>query len=375
MPPTSSSAPQALVLWADESSPNLGVATLARGSRDLLKRVNPEFEISFANYGAARPSAVPWGRPRSLIRERVQGRFGMQDYFSQFDLVWDTRSGDSFADIYGIDRHLTMGLVHEFARQAGPTVAMAPQTIGPFGSKRAQAVARRNLKRSHFVFSRDPESTRVASELGRPADLTTADLVFAIDPPTAEKSRDVLLNVSGLLWRENPHVSAEKYQQTIRALVPRLRAEGREVALFAHVLDSPDSDNDVPAVRAVARELGEDLEIVVPTSLDSAREIIAGAELVVGSRMHACLNSLSVGVPAIPLAYSRKFAPLLNSVGWEPILDLRGDETAVQLATAVVNASAKVTAAGARDAACAGRASLDAIVDLLAPQEREHDAS
>lgn len=365
MSSTSSPAPRALVLWADESSPNLGVATLARGSRDLLKRVNPEFDITFANYGA-RPEPVPWGQPRSLVRERVLPRFGMQKYFSQFDLVWDTRSGDSFADIYGIGRHLTMGLVHEFAAQTGAAVVMAPQTIGPFGSARARAIARRNLKRSRYVFSRDPQSTQAARDLGRPADLTTADLVFAIDPPTATKSRDVLLNVSGLLWGENPHVSAEKYRQTVRELIPRLRAEGRKVALFAHVLDSPDSDNDVPAVRAVANELSDDIEIVVPTSLDSAREIIAGAELVIGSRMHACLNSLSVGVPAIPLAYSRKFAPLLNSVGWQTVLDLRGDEDATQLATAVVKASGMVTAQAAAAAAAKGRASLDAIVDLFA---------
>ena len=39
--------------------------------------------------------------------------------------------------------------------------------------------------------------------------------------------------------------------------------------------------------------------------------------------MHACLNSLSVGTPAIPLAYSRKFAPLLADSGWTRCVDLR----------------------------------------------------
>ena len=43
----------------------------------------------------------------------------------------------------------------------------------------------------------------------------------------------------------------------------------------------------------------------------------------IGSRMHACLNALSVGTPAIPLAYSRKFAPLLGDLGWAHVVDLR----------------------------------------------------
>ena len=32
--------------------------------------------------------------------------------------------------------------------------------------------------------------------------------------------------------------------------------------------------------------------------------------------MHACLNALSTGVPAIAMAYSRKFAPLFDVIGW-----------------------------------------------------------
>src|SRR5699024_8958051 len=44
--------PRILVLWASESATNLGVAALARGSRDLLQRVSPGAEITFANYGA-----------------------------------------------------------------------------------------------------------------------------------------------------------------------------------------------------------------------------------------------------------------------------------------------------------------------------------
>lgn len=362
-PASPSSIPRVLVLWAEESSPNLGVAVLARGTRDLLRRVHPETEFVFANYGA-RPSELPWGRPRSLLRERVQGRFGMQEYLRGFDLVWDTRSGDSFADIYGLDRHLTMSLVHEFAAQAGTRVVMAPQTVGPFGTRRGRALGRRTLHRSAFVFARDPRSARAAEELGRPADLVTADLVFAIDPATPGPERDVLLNVSGLLWHANPHVDHLAYQRVIRKTIEQLRTDGREVALLAHVLNSPNPDNDVPVVRALADDADDDLEVVVPTGLDDVRATIAGAKVLIGSRMHACLNALSVGVPAIPLAYSRKFAPLLQSVGWEVGFDLRTDDPQrlpYDIASAVE--SSDPIAAGA--AAARGRASLDPIVRVL----------
>lgn len=358
-----SAGPRVLVLWAHESSPNLGVAVLARGSRDLVRRANPNSTVTLTNYGA-RPPEIPWGRPRSLLRERVQKRNGMHEYFQRFDLVWDTRSGDSFADIYGFERHLTMCLVHEFARQAGTPVVMAPQTIGPFHDLRSKLLARRTLRRSDYVVSRDPVSTEVAKRLGREVDRTTADLVFGIDPPSVGDRRDVLLNVSGLLWHKNPHVDAASYRTLVANLVERLRAEGRDVALLAHVLDSSVSDNDVIAIRDLASGLPDDVEIVVPKDLDDVRSIIAGSRVVIGSRMHACLNALSVGVPAVPLAYSRKFAPLLESVGWTELFDLRTD-TSVDVESQIVEAAARVTPSSAKAASERGRESLTPIVEHL----------
>lgn len=357
MTTASPSAARILVLWAEESSPNLGVAALARGSRDFLRRLAPEAEIVFANYGA-RPPQVPWGRPRSLVRERVLPRFGMQEYFGSFDLVWDTRSGDSFADIYGLGRHLTMSLVHEFAVQSGTPVVMAPQTIGPFDTRRGRLLGRRVLHRSSAVLARDPDSAHAAVALGRPADAVTTDLVFAIDPPARGPERDVLFNVSGLLWQENPHVDATSYRKVVRESIAGLRAAGREVTLLAHVLDSPNPDNDVPVVRGLASEFDGALEVIVPTGLDDVRSTISGASILIGSRMHACLNALSVGVPAVPLAYSRKFAPLLNSVGWDIGFDLRKDEPA-HLPERLLAEVAQADVRAAAVAAAQGRASLD----------------
>src|SRR5699024_2839578 len=118
------------------------------------------------------------------------------------------------------------------------------------------------------------------------------------------------------------------------------------------------------ALKELAAQCGGDLEVVVPTDLDSVRKTIAGARLLIGSRMHACLNALSVGTPAIPLAYSRKFAPLLDSVGWTTGFDLRADDR-VTLPQRIVEAAGEVTAAQARAASAAGRESLEAVERLV----------
>ena len=284
---------------------------------------------------------------------------------SNFDLVWDTRSGDSFSDMYGSRRHRTMSLVHEFAAQTGATLVLAPQTIGTFATREARLLARRSLNRSRAVFARDPESAREANDLGRPVDAITSDLVFAIDQPARGTERDVLINVSGLLWSDNPHVDARAYRETVIELVQRLRSGGRGVALLAHVRDSSDSDNDVPAVLDAARMIGGEIDMIVPEGLDDVRSQIAGSRLVIAARMHACLNALSVGVPAIPMAYSRKFLPLMDAIGWSHSVDLRTD----------VNVSAQIShLAGNQDALDAeaslarseGVRGVDTVVSVLA---------
>lgn len=328
-PPASGSAQhvKVLILWADDASPNLGVRALGRGTEALVRRVWPDALITFVNYGHGSPH-LPLGRLRSLMREQVTGRLGMQEWLSAFDLVVDTRSGDSFSDIYGMKRHAVMTAVAACVFRSGVPLLMGPQTIGPFGSRRARTMARHSLRGAKLVMARDVDSAAEASRLGRGVDVLTTDVVFAIDTPAIVKSRDVILNLSGLLWNPNPHVDFLAYREVIRELHNCLLADGRTVTLLAHVLESNDggsSDNDVPAIREFITSTHSRAEVLIPSNLDDVRTAVASGNAVIGSRMHACLNALSVGTPAIPLAYSRKFSPLLRGLGWGHTVDLRQD--------------------------------------------------
>ncbi len=315
---------RALVLWAAPGSPNLGVRALAEGTAALVRRTWPGAEVVTADYGDS-PAPVRMGDPRVLAREWVSGRGGLLPWLRGFDVVVDTRSGDSFADIYGLQRLSAMSAVARTVRRAGVPLVLGPQTLGPFRTRRGRLLARWSMAGAALTMARDSRSAAYAAELGRPVGALTTDVVFAMDVPRPGRRRDVVLNVSGLLWRPNPHVDSAAYRATVARLHRGLVAAGREVTLLAHVLDSPSHDNDVPAVREFAAGLSGAQEVVVPRSLEEVRQVLAGAAVVVGSRMHACLNALSVGTPAVPLAYSRKFAPLLGDLGWHHSADLRDD--------------------------------------------------
>ncbi|RFU22795.1 polysaccharide pyruvyl transferase family protein [Geodermatophilus marinus] len=332
-----------LILWAAPEAPNYGVRALAEGTAALVRRVWPDAECSFHDYGGTAPP-VRIGDPRELAREWVTGTRGLRSWLREFDLVVDTRSGDSFADIYGLPRLATMSAVAEFVRRSGVPLVLGPQTIGPFESRRGRVLGRTSLRAATRTMARDHRSAALAADLGHPVDARTTDVVFALDTPARTATRDVVLNVSGLLWQGDRHVDSAAYRDTVSRLYRELVTRGREVTLLAHVVGWARGDNDVPAVEEFAAAHEGPVDVVVPTSLAEVREVVAGASLVLGSRMHACLNALSVGTPAVPLAYSRKFEPLLQDLGWRHSVDLRAEQAPLEAVLRVLDDEPELTA-------------------------------
>ncbi|NYD68508.1 polysaccharide pyruvyl transferase family protein [Agromyces atrinae] len=327
-------SPRVLILWANAHSANLGVRALAQGSAELVRQVWPDAAITFQDLG---PNEEGFRVSMQLVKADIGRPQGpIKRWLRSFDLVVDTGAGDSFADIYGRNRLGRIIYTQLTASSLGLPVVLGPQTIGPFDGFLSRLVARFALSKASSTFARDSASLDYAKSLGARRLLPSTDVVFGLQIPDAGPARDVLLNVSGLLWQENSHVDASRYQESVRSLITQLDASGRRVSLLAHVIDNPTKDNDLIAMRELEGEFGDRVKSVVPNSLDEVRSALRGANIVIGSRMHACLNALSVGTPAIPWAYSRKFAPLLRDLGWPISIDLKTEQRPQEQTLALV---------------------------------------
>lgn len=313
---------QVLVLWADNLSANLGVRVLAQGMAELARRAwGDDTAVDFQDFGAGE-SGVAFGT-RSILKDVGRRHGPIKNRLREYDVILHTGAGDSFADIYGLRRLSFMVYAHYVARRLGIPIVMGPQTIGPFNSIVGRAAARRMLKESTVVVTRDTASAAYSATLGRVVDALATDVVFALPAVQTATSRDVIVNVSGLLWFGNEHVNANNYKRSVRDLIALLEGDGRTVSLLAHVVNKPSVVDDAAAIRELVTDNRLTNEVLIPGSLEQVREYVGSAKLVIGSRMHACLNALSVGTPAIPWAYSRKFAPLLSDIGWNISVDLK----------------------------------------------------
>lgn len=365
----SPNARRALLLWADQTAANLGLRVLASGGRVLADRASGGcLEVENQDFGPGE-SAVSFGT-RAILKDFGRRNGPIKRKLKDYDILLDTGAGDSFTDIYGLKRLAFIAYTHYQARRLRIPLILLPQTIGPFNSRIGRLIGRRSLRQAALVFARDPKSAAYSVELAnRTVDATATDMVFALEPAIADKTRDVIINVSGLLWFGDDHVDSGNYRRETVKLIKNCLSDDRKVALLAHVVRSPRGNDDIDAIDDLLSshpDLATRLERLVPDDLDQARNMLASSRVVIGARMHACLNALSQGVPAIPWAYSRKFAPLMQDLGWEHVIDFATCDDPVEATLSMLKLGDARLRAEAEALETRGRQKLRLVSDKLA---------
>lgn len=321
-------------------SDNLGVGALTFSEilmlREIAVKIGREIEITVPDWKDARR---PYVAGADLLVIDLDGRYlkSPSGFFAtarRSDLVIDIGGGDSFADIYGSGRLVRMFVMKFLTHLARTPLVVAPQTIGPFTKGWSKRLALLSLRLSSLVATRDATSTAALRELGyRGPAIEASDVALRLPydspaPRVAGPNR-VGINVSGLLMAggytgKNELGIALDYPALIRRLILQFQAQGAEVHLVPHVIvrEGPMvKEDDWRASAALAREFHDVVLSPAFESPSQAKSYIAGMDFFIGARMHACIAALSSGVPVVPMAYSRKFAGLFGSLGYDATVD------------------------------------------------------
>jgi len=274
------------------------------------------------------------------------------------DLIGDIRGGDSFSDIYGL-KNLVMGSIPDIIiLLLGKNLALLPQTYGPYRSKISKCIAKFIIRRASFIVSRDRESIETVNKLLDKSDKKKVsyfcpDVAFVLDlfkenkikiNPPLNKSDNISIigfNISGLLYsggfsRNNMFGLKSDYKEFVHKLAGHfLRETKAHLLLIPHTIAPPGNvESDPGACQEVFKSFsdtynnrvhillgeynGSSLKEIIgllreynPSSL---KGIISLCDFFIGSRMHACIAALSQGIPAIAIAYSKKFQGVFDSV-------------------------------------------------------------
>jgi polysaccharide pyruvyl transferase WcaK-like protein len=292
--------------------------------------------------------------PGPRLREAILNWNPYLKKIAETDLVADISGGDSFSDIYGmrkfIMRFLCKWLIIQFDKQ----LILLPQTYGPFKRHIARIMGRYVLERASVIYTRghaDVEYVRtlLGSHNADGKVRFAPDVAFILDPQRPEhidvgtlmkvRTKEMIVvgfNINGLLFnggytKDNMFGLRINYRNLVFSIVESLmKNEKLLVLLVPHVfgaIGNVESDRD--ACLQVYQYLNEKYKdrIFLAEGEYNHNEIkyaIGMCDLFIGSRMHTCIAALSQYIPAVGLAYSKKFSGVFESVGMqESVIDMR----------------------------------------------------
>jgi colanic acid/amylovoran biosynthesis protein len=371
------------ILGATLDSTNMGVCALAAGAVRCFLHAYPDADIHFLHFAKSRTvqtltldgeqvrvPVIPMRFskrlflpnniallmllallvkivPSKAFRNWVISKNACLAEIDAIDLFASIAGGDSFSDIYGMERYFYVSLPQILVLLLGKKLVLLPQTYGPFRGSLAKSWTRFILNRADHVYSRDAEGLAeikalVGSRYSPSKFEFCYDVGFVLQPAAPARidlaglaSLDehagplVGLNVSGLLYmggytRDNMFGLRVDYRQFSRAAVQLLVEKGATVLLVPHVLGH-EGETDT----AACEQLYEELKDKYPGRLGLVRGdynqheikyVIGKCDLLIGARMHACIAAVSQCIPAVCVAYSDKFLGVMGAIGVDSIV-------------------------------------------------------
>jgi colanic acid/amylovoran biosynthesis protein len=285
----------------------------------------------------------------ALIARMAPGRFGRVIVkrnnclraIAKMDIIGSIAGGDSFSDIYGLERLLYVALPQVLVLLCGKQLVQFPQTFGPYKGIAARSIARYILSRSMKIFSRDTGGLDVVRRLSKRAGSDGRiqflyDVGFVMDPirPPAAGALAYLdavaglkpvvgFNISGLLYtggytHKNMFHLKFDYREFVLVMIRRfIDRFNAGIVLVPHVFGAVESDLEAcwRTYNCLSKDYQDNCFVVEDTrSQHEIKYIIGKCDFFTGARMHACIAALSQNVPGAAIAYSKKFFGVMDSL-------------------------------------------------------------
>jgi len=300
---------------------------------DNQKQVPLDFTSNTYEYLIYPRSKQSLRHPIKLLKSKV---------FNDCDFIANLCAGDGFTDIYGFLRVIAESYTTILANKKGTKVIFSPQTIGPFNKWISRVIATEVLNNVEMVFARDSLSSKCCDQLNAAnKTLEVIDVAFALPYKKNNfntKQFKVGINVSGLLYnggynRKNYFGLSFDYADFINKLIPMLIEKNVDVHLVSHVISKENViEDDYRICEDLAKKYPKATLAPKFKSPIEAKSYISGLDLFSGARMHATIASISSGVPVIPIAYSRKFNGLYQTLEYPYIIDAKDDNVTIEKA-------------------------------------------
>lgn len=281
-----------------------------------------------------------------LLNDRI-----LREY-ANADIIIDTR-GIIFSDFFpSWKSYVILGMQIHTARLLGKPFVTFSQDMGPFKNRINRVISRFSLKRINLIIVRGAETKKQIEALGiNNKPIIRPDLVFALEPVSTTRVQEILLkeNITGkpvigvvasrqierLLERMYPtdQKAQNKYTDSIARIIDNIVEKfNAQVLLIPNEINKSGSrpDDASTARRTYEKIKNRDKVMILATDKYLPKEvqgIIGSCEMIISSRYHSCLFSLSMCVPCMVISWGFKYNQIMSMMGQaEYVIDFDKNE-------------------------------------------------
>lgn len=300
-------------------------------SENAVKYLAEELKISSENLKVVKIGNIGVYNLKSSVRAvlSLKKTLKMLSEIRKCSIVFDITQGDSFTDLYGLNRFYGLTAIKDLVEKMGIPLVLAPQTYGPFYNKKTKLYAKKVIEASKLTIARDEKSVSYLSDFVDKKIYSVTDLAFILPYNKQEKRESkkikIGINPSGLLSKNKVEGTTladpiqVDYDEYIGKLVEELvKNPDFEVHLIPHVGD--EAKMSFPGFKGVIYHDKFNSPI-------QAKSLISQMDVFIGARMHATIAAFSSGVATIPTSYSVKFEGLFGALGYDRVVDLKALDT------------------------------------------------
>ena len=211
----------------------------------LLEKLSIEKDrLSLGELGAPQHYNIK-GVVRACTKQLLSNLKMIKD-IKKCDVIIDMTGGDSFSDIYGLERFYKQTTTKHIVETVGIPLILGPQTFGPYYDAKVEKYAKKIISKAASVFSRDDVSGDYVSNLCQREVYKCTDMAFGLkyDSKNYNPTNKIRIgiNPSGLLGsKKNEKTDLNVILKTdfdlyIDMLIKQLKKDSRyELHFIPHV--------------------------------------------------------------------------------------------------------------------------------------------
>lgn len=251
--------------------------------------------------------------------------------YSDIEVILDS-SGFAYSDQWGEDFITDLLKLTNRWRESGKKIIFLPQAFGPFNVQQNRLNMMAVIKNADLIYARDSHSFKHLLELekGNSKIMLSPDftnLIEGLIPDYIAKFNNLACLVPNVrMIDKHSSFDQESYIRFFQSTAQFLIEHGFDVIFLVHEL------NDSRLANELISRVGQNSQIITEKNPIILKGIIGQSKVVVGSRYHALVSSLSQGIPTLGTSWSHKYQALFDDYNCPEYL-ITNDDLGLDLET------------------------------------------